>query len=107
MSVKTYDPAKYRIYFNGVLVEGYADGEFIKLAREVAVFSKSTGASGNTTRIKSNNKSATCKVTLQAESPTNYKFTNLLALDNNYNIDKCLNIFKALDGTPLATADNE
>jgi len=106
MSVKTYDPAKYRIYFNGVLVEGYADGEFIKLAREVAVFSKSTGASGNTTRIKSNNNSATCTGTLQAESPTNSKVPNMLALDQNIKTGKGVFMFKDLNGETLATAES-
>lgn len=106
MAAKTYDPLKYRIYFNGILVEGYADGEFIKLAREVATFTKSTGASGSTTRVKSNNKSATCTVTLQAESPTNSKFSALHLLDEDFNTGKGVFMFKDINGETLASAES-
>ena len=58
------------------------------------------------TRVKSNNESATCTVTLQAESPTNSSFSTLHALDAAFNTGKGVFAFKDLNGETLATAES-
>ncbi len=66
-----YDPGEITINFKGHLIQGYAEGTFVTVERNVDTFSMSVGADGNPTRVRSRNKSGIITVTLQAESPSN------------------------------------
>jgi Bacteriophage KPP10, Structural protein ORF10 len=71
MGVKTYDPKLVVITFGGVPLSGYADGTFVVVEREADMFTKVTGADGQTSRAKSQNRSGSVTVTLQQTSPSN------------------------------------
>ena len=81
MAVLDYDPGANSFVFNGELVTGYGDGTMISFAREVASFSKVTGSQGDTTRIRSRNKTGAFTVRLLQTSPMNDRFSEYLRLD--------------------------
>lgn len=100
--MKQFDPKKYVIYFNNVKVEGYADGTFINVARSTETFTKSVGADGQVTRVRSNDRSGMATVTLQAESPTNKRFSDLIALDEEFGTGWGVFMMKDLNGETVA-----
>jgi hypothetical protein len=82
MSVKTYDPALYTIVLAGVPIKkGYADGEFIKVARDTDAFTDVAGADGEVARAKQRDKRATCTLTLLQTAEANALLSTLALLD--------------------------
>ena len=71
MALRTYDPKKVIIVIGGYPMGGFADGEFVNVIRSGDAFSKSVGADGDTTRVKSNDKSGEMTLTLSQTSPSN------------------------------------
>lgn len=66
-----FDPKKVIVIFDGIIVTGYMGGTFINTARNVESATESVGAGGDVTVVRSQNKTGTSTLTLQAESPTN------------------------------------
>lgn len=81
MSVKTFDPAQVVLSFGGIPMSGYADGEFISIEPTSDDFQMSTGADGDTSRVKMNDNSATLTLTLAMTSPSNDILTGFRQLD--------------------------
>ena len=81
MSVKTYDAAKVLIIVNGIPIQGYAKGSFLKVSRDSPSFTKKTGSSGETARARTNDDSGTAEITLMATSLSNDALSALRALD--------------------------
>jgi len=71
MATKDYDPKQVVLSLGGVAVEGYADGTFITAQRNNQTFNLVSGASGETVRAKSNDKTGTLEITLLQSSATN------------------------------------
>lgn len=71
MSVKTYDPKQVQLIIGGNQIGGFADGEFINAERDEDAFTKVTGADGETSRAKSNNKAGSLTLTLAGTSSSN------------------------------------
>ena len=71
MSVHTYDPANVIISIGGFPMSGFADGTFVTVARDEDIFAKVTGADGEVSRAKSNNRSGSLSLTLQQTSMSN------------------------------------
>ena len=71
MTVKTYDPKAVQIIVGGNQISGFADGEFINVERDEDMFTKVTGADGEVSRAKSNNKMGTMTLTLLGTSASN------------------------------------
>lgn len=67
----TYNPADVHIIFNGVPIEGYADGQFVLVARANPMWTSGTGSDGSGWRAKSNDRSGSVTVTLLQTSPSN------------------------------------
>ena len=81
MAVSTFNPKDVIIVVGGVPISGYADGTFLEITQDVQQFTKTTGADGYTTRVKSNNYGATATITLAQSSPSNDVLSALAAAD--------------------------
>jgi len=76
------DPAKIIINFGGANINGYADGTFVSFEMDEDAFTKTTGADGFVTRVRTNNRSGSCTITLMQSSPSN----NILQAIHNIDI---------------------
>jgi hypothetical protein len=81
MSVKSYSPDKVTIIFGGAIIQGFADGTFVTVARDNPMFNSGTGADGEGFRAKSNDQSGTITITLLQTSLSNDALSALHALD--------------------------
>lgn len=89
MAVKDYDPKKVSINLGGHIAQGFADGTFVSVSRNNQSFTLVSGASGETARSKSNDKSGTIELTLMMTSATNdYLSGKLLADEGPLNAGK-------------------
>lgn len=104
MSVATFDPKSVVIAVGGVPLSGFADGTFLEITSDTQQFSKTTGADGFTTRVKSNNNGATATVTLAQSSPSNDFLSGLAAADRLTNSGIVPVLIKDLSGTTLIFA---
>lgn len=71
MALKVYDPKNVAVVFNGVPISGYAAGSFVSVEYNVDAFSLVVGTDGESTRAKSNNRSARVTITLLQTSASN------------------------------------
>jgi hypothetical protein len=71
MPVRTYDPKAVTVVVGGFPISGFADGSFVKAMRSNDAFTKTVGADGDTTRVKSNDLSGEITITLDMASPSN------------------------------------
>lgn len=67
----TYDPTEVFVIFNGVIIDGYAPGTFIKVSRNEDVFSFQASNSGGGARSRNPNRSGRIEITLQTGSAAN------------------------------------
>ena len=81
----TYDPARVITNVGGAVIGGFADGEFIGVEHEADAFTKSTGADGQTTRVKQNDYSGLIRLILAQTSPSNDILTGFAILDRTRN----------------------
>jgi hypothetical protein len=81
MAVKTYDPKSVQVIIGGVQISGFADGTFLSIERDEDAFTKVTGADGETSRAKSNNKAGMFTLTLQQTSASNDVLTGFALAD--------------------------
>ena len=71
MTVRTYDPKEVHIIIGGFEMVGFADGTFLTVSRDNDAFNKVSGADGETSRAKSNDKGGSATLVLQQTSPSN------------------------------------
>lgn len=69
--VRTYDPKQVIVLINSIPIGGFADGTSIKVTRSNDMYSKSSGMDGVLSRVKSNDVSGECTLTLAQTSPSN------------------------------------
>lgn len=67
----TYDPTEQVVVFNGLLIDGYAAGTFIKVSRNEDAVTFQPSNSGGGARSRNPNKSGRFEFTLLAASPAN------------------------------------
>jgi len=101
---KTFDPKLVVMSFAGIQISGYMDGTFIMAEREVDTFEKSVGAGGDVTRVRSNNRSGTITLTLQAASPTNDLLSARAIIDEQTGLGTGVAMVKNINGTTLVSA---
>lgn len=80
---KNYDPGRVVIVVNGVQIQGFADGTFVKVSRITPTFSDKAGAGGDVVRTKSRDKRGKIEITLLPSSPSNDYLSGLVATDEN------------------------
>ena len=81
-NVTTYDPTKIVVVVGGVIVSGFADGDFITAKRDEDLYMKRVGADGHVARARNGNKSGTIEIKLLQSSPAVNEISALVALDN-------------------------
>lgn len=81
MATKTYDPKSVTVVIGGFPISGFADGTFINIMRSSDAFTKTVGADGDTTRVKSNDKSGEMTITLDMTSISNDVLTTIALRD--------------------------
>ena len=85
MSVYTYDPTKVICIIGGVPMSGFADGSMVTVEREADAYSKIVGADGETTRVKSANRSGMITISLLQTSASNDILSGFALLDEAAN----------------------
>lgn len=78
---RSHDPLNIITNVGGRDVSGYAAGTFVEYERAVDAAQVVVGADGENTRVRSQNRAGTIKITLQQSSPLNDYFSELAALD--------------------------
>lgn len=81
MAVKNYDPKQVSLIVGSAPAHGYADGDFITVARNEDSFSLLVGSDGESTRSKSSNRSGKVTLRLMASSSFNDTLSELSAAD--------------------------
>ena len=104
MAVKNYDAKDVTIIWNGIIVEGYADGTFVSVARDNPSFNKIVGSDGEGARAQSNDRSGTITLTLMQTSITNDLFSSAIAVDEQTGDGVGPFLMKDQNGTTLCEA---
>ena len=81
MSVQTYRPKAVTVVFNGIPIEGFAEGTFIEAEKNEDAFALSVGSTGSGARAQTHDESGTVTVTLQQTSLTNAALSAMHKLD--------------------------
>jgi hypothetical protein len=76
-----YDPDRVTVAFGPVIVDGYADGEFVSIEPASEIFTRYVGTDGKVTRSKQLRRDATIKFMLSSASATNDALTAIAELD--------------------------
>jgi hypothetical protein len=75
------DPKKVIITFGGFPVSGFAEGTYIDLGYNVDAFEDETGCAGEGARLKTNDRTGLCTITLLQTAPSNDIFSLFHLLD--------------------------
>lgn len=78
-----YDPDQVTVAFGPVIVDGYADGEFVSIEPASEIFTRYVGTDGKVTRSKQLRRDATITFTLASSSATNDALTAIAELDRS------------------------
>jgi len=81
MAVKTFDPKQVIVNIGLQQIGGFADGEFINVSRDEDSFTKVSGADGEVSRSKSNNKMGELTLTLLQTSSSNDILSGFMLAD--------------------------
>ena len=104
MPVHTFDPANVIVSIGGTPISGLADGTFVMVSRDEDAFSKVSGADGEVSRAKSNNRSGSLTLTLLQTSMSNDILSAIAALDEISNTGVVPVFVKEMGATkPLTT----
>ena len=83
-NTKDYDPTKVTVLIGGLYtVAGFADGTFVTASRTNQTWNLISGASGEHSRSKNQDKSGTFELTLMQTSATNNILSQYMLLDEN------------------------
>lgn len=104
LTVRTYDPKLVVVAFGPYQLTGYAEGTFIKLARNGNAFEKQKGADGSIDRVNKNAYDFTATLTLKQTSPSNEVLSGLLLADQIGNVGVLPLTVKDTGGTTLFAA---
>ncbi len=78
-----YDFDQYIISFNGIPIEGFANGTAVSLTPEGPLFNDDVGVDGQVTRTKNNDNRWTCTFSLMQTSSSNPLLSAVALLDSN------------------------
>jgi hypothetical protein len=81
MSFKEYDPTQVTVSLAGIVVQGYADGEFVGVEQETDNFSDVAGTDGEVSRARTSDRRATIRFVLMQTSSSNDLLSSLANLD--------------------------
>lgn len=98
-----YDPNEVAIYFNGVLIQGFADGEYISVEHPADDFDEVVGTDGEVARSKTNDRRIKVTVKLLQTSLSNAKLTAISKTDRNAPNGAGVGTFSMQDLSSLGT----
>lgn len=101
MSLKTYDPKKVVLAVGGVPIGGYADGTFISMERTNDAYMVQSGADGEVSRAKSNDRTGQLTITLAQTSDSNDVLSVIAQLDERANAGVVPIILKEIGGNTV------
>jgi hypothetical protein len=78
---KIYDPDQYALWFNGVLIQGFADGSFVTVEQMSDAFGSVVGSDGEVARSKSNDRRVKVTFKLLQTSSSNADLSLIHAQD--------------------------
>lgn len=104
LTLRTFDPKKVVITFGPTIITDYAEGTFVKIARNGDAFEQQRGADGSVDRINKNALDATVTLTLKQTSPLNAILSGILLADQISNSGVFPLVVKDLGGSSLFTA---
>ena len=99
MSVKSYDPKDVVVTIGGIPMSGFADGTFVNVNRLNDAFTSVSGADGEVSRAKSNDKRGEMTLTLAQTSLSNDVLSGIAQLDERLNRGVVPIAIKDLSGT--------
>lgn len=79
--MRSYDPTEVTMSFNGLTIDGYGAGTFIKAARNKDGWTLQMGNSGTGARSRDPDQSGTIEFTLLVSSPANALLSQIAILD--------------------------
>ncbi len=79
--MQSYDPKQQTVVFNGVTIDGFAPGTFIKVSRDEDTYSYQPSNSGGGARSRNPNKAGKFEFTLLGHSPANGLLTAIARRD--------------------------
>jgi len=106
MATHSFDPKDVIIIVGGFPMGGFADGEFMSFERNNDAFTQSVGADGDTTRVKSNDRSGSLTITLDQTSLSNDVLSGIAQLDEKANAGLVPILVKEKNGTSTLFAGN-
>jgi hypothetical protein len=98
----TVDIKKCLLLVGGIRMQGFADGEAFVMDLDEDLYSKVTGADGDTTRARRHGQAANCKITLLQTSPSNDILMAFAVADRVNNAGVVPVMIKDLLGTTAA-----
>lgn len=102
--LKSYDPKSVSITIGSHIVSEYEDGTFINCERNNDTWTIKKGASGETARAKSNDRSGRITITLMATSPSNDFLSALAVTDEQTNNGVVPVLIREVGGTTVVEA---
>lgn len=103
---KNYDPSLITVSFAGINITGFMEGTFVAASRNSNSFETTIGAQGDTTRVRTRDKSGEVVLTLQAASPSNDLLSAQLLEDEFDGVSFGPLLIKNLNGTAIIQAAN-
>lgn len=97
-----YDPSQVAFNVGGVDTSGFAEGTFIKVARNKEAWTTVVGSDGEVTRVKMVDISGTFECTLQQSSPSNDYFSSLATKDEQTSTGNVPILLSDKNGTTIA-----
>lgn len=103
-NVKTYDAKLLTITFNGIIVNDFADGDFVTISGLSENFEYVMGADGSENRNNKNIKGVDVVITISQTSTTNDLFSAAHLIDKVSNTGKGGLLIKDLNGTSILSS---
>ena len=103
-NVKTYDAKLVTITFNGIIVNDFADGDFVAISGMNENFNYVSGADGSENRNNQNITGVDVVITCSQTSTTNDLFSAAHTADKLSNQGKGPLLIKDLNGTTLVSS---
>jgi hypothetical protein len=103
--LKTYNSKQVTIVFGGVILSGYAEGDFCSVEMNEDAFTHHVGADGEECRAKSNNNSGKITVKLAQYSESNRRLAELHEADKASNAGVAPMLVTDRSGASLHASD--
>lgn len=81
--MKDYDPTEVTVSFAGITIQGFADGEFVRVEQDTDDFTDVVGTDGEVSRSKTSDRRATVTFLLMQTSATNILLSALSNADRD------------------------